>query len=298
MKDFRIALVQMNARLGLNGENLAAHEAYVTRAAEAGAQLVAFPEQSISGHWAEPGCNAAAEGIPDGPSTRRLIEWSRACGVFIAAGLSEADAGAVYNSYVIVGPDGFIGRQRKVHPSGDEGFYYRPGASFDVFDLPFCRVGVNVCADTNYPESARVSALKGAELLLAPHAARCGPAPADRDEQRRRVRARRQRAAKVGSVRAGDNGLFYADYNQVGLAGQVAGPSAFIGSADVVHAGGCYVFKPDGELLAESKADDFAEEMVLADLSAGDLAAARGRKCFSLTCRRPGAYGVIADTEI
>ncbi len=298
MKDFRIAAVQMNAGLGRSQENLKAHEGYVAAAAEAGAQLVVFPEQSISGHWAEPGFNAAAEAVPEGPGTRRLIELARARGIFIGAGLAEASAGAVYNSYVLVGPEGFLGLQRKVHPSGDEYFYYRAGGSFEVFQLPFARVGVNVCADCTYPESSRVAALKGAEVLLCPHAARCGPAPEDAQEERRRVAAAKARRRKVDGVRAMDNGLFVVVCDQVGLAGQVAAAGEFTHTRDVVHAGGCLILKPDGELLAESKTDRFEEEMVVADLAAADLAAARGRKCFNLTARRPGAYRIIADPEV
>jgi predicted amidohydrolase len=298
MKDFRIAAVQMNAGLGRSAQNLEAHERYVAAASEAGAQLVVFPEQSISGHWAEPGFNAAAEAVPEGPSTRRLIELARGRGIFVGAGLAEASAGAVYNSYLLVGPEGLLGLQRKVHPSGDEYFYYRAGGSFEVFELPFARVGVNVCADCNYPESSRVAALKGAEVLLCPHAARCGPAPADAEEERRRVAAAKARRRKVDGVRAMDNALFVVVCDQVGVAGQVAAAGQFTGTRDVVHAGGCLNFKPDGELLAQSKTERFQEEMVLGDLAAADLAAARGRKCFNLTTRRPGAYRIIADRQV
>lgn len=298
MIDFRIAVVQMNSGLGDNAANFELHDTYVTEAAEAGAQLVAFPEQSISGHWAEPGFVRAAEEIPDGPSAQRLIELARRRRIFIAAGLAELKAGAVYNSYVLVGPDGLAGVQRKVHPSGDEYFYYRAGGSFDVFDLPFCRAGANICADCNYPESSRVVALKGAELLLAPHAARCGAAPKDIDEERQRVRANKESAGRTNSVRAADSGLFVVYCNQAGVAGQVAAASEFTGARDVVHAGGVMIFRPDGKLLAESKTDRFEPEMVVADLRAEDLAAVRGRKCFSLTTRRPNAYAVIADVSV
>lgn len=298
MKDFRIAAVQMNSGLGDNGENLKLHEQYMAEAAGAGAQLVAFPEQSVSGHWAEPGFSRAAEPVPGGPSTSRLVELCREHGLFAAAGLAELAGGAVYNSYLLVGPDGLVGLQRKVHPSGDEYFYYRPGGSFDPFDLPFARIGVNICADCTYPESSRVAALKGAEVLLCPHAARCGDAPKDAADQRRRVRDAKDHAGRIGSVRAADSGLFVVHCNQVGVAGQVKAASEFTGTRDVVHAGGVMIFKPDGQLLAESQTDRFEPEMVVADLRAEDLAAVRGRKCFSLTTRRPSAYGIIADPNV
>ena len=298
MKDLRVAAVQMNVAFGHNAESLDVHADYVAQAAEAGADLVVFPEQSVSGHWAEPGFNAAAECVPDGPSTRRLVELAAKRGVFLAAGLAEAAAGAVYNSYLLIGPGGLVGVQRKVHPSGDEYFYYRAGGSFEVFDLPFGRIGVNICADISYPESARVVALKGAEILLAPHAARCGVAPADAEEEADRVRKAKDHAARIGWARARDNGMFLIHCNQVGVAGKVAAASGFTGTADVVHAGGILIHKPNGDLLAESKTTRFDPEMVVADLSAADLAAVRGGKCFNLTNRRPAAYGIIADPNV
>ena len=298
MKDFRVAAVQMNAGLGAQAENLAAHARHLAAAAGAGAQLVVFPEQSVSGHWAEPGFNAAAEPIPDGPSVCRLIELAGEHNIFVAAGIAELAAGAVYNTYFILGPDGLVGTQRKVHPSGDEYFYYRRGGSFEVIDLPFARIGVNVCADCNYPESARVAALKGAEVLLTPHAARCGAAPADEKAENARVSFGKERMTRILSVRASDNGLFVVHCNQVGVAGQVEKPSGFTGTRDVVHAGGVLIIGPDGQVQAESETNRFAEEMVVADLSADDLATVRGRRCFSLTNRRPEAYGIIADPNV
>ena len=298
MKDFRVAVVQMNCLLGANAENMDRHAEYVARAADEGADLVMFPEQSISGHWAEAGSNAAAESVPDGPSMQRLIELAANHGLFIAAGIGESAAGAVYNSFVIVGPEGFVGLQRKVHPSGDEYFFYRAGGGFDVFDLPFARVGVNICADGGYSESARVVALKGAEVLLCPNAARCGAAPADVEEERNRVAKVKAHRKLIDRVRARDNGMFVIVNDQVGVAGKIARASGFTGTADVVHAGGVLIVKPDAEVQAESRTDRFEEEMVVADLKAADLMKTRGRQCFNLTNRRPGAYGIIADPDV
>ena len=298
MKDFRIAVVQMNCPLGKNAESMARHAEYVARASDERADLVMFPEQSISGHWADAGYNAAAESVPDGPSTQRLIELAANHGLFIAAGIGESAAGAVYNSYVIVGPEGFVGLQRKVHPSGDEYFYYRAGGGFEVIDLPFARVGVNICADGSYPESARVVALKGAEVLLSPHAARCGAAPENVEEEQQRVANAKAHRKLIDRVRARDNGMFVIVTDQVGLAGRTAKPSGFTGTADVVHAGGVVIIKPSAEIQAESRTDRFEEEMVVADLKAEDLMTVRGRKCFNLTNRRPGAYGIIADPKV
>jgi predicted amidohydrolase len=298
MKDFRIAAVQMNGLLGRVEENLAVHERYVARAAEAGAQLVIFPECSVEGQWCEPGSSVAAEPVPDGPSSKRLLDLARRHGLYVGYGLAESAAGAVYNTYAIVGPGGFVGLQRKVHPSGDEYFFFRAGSSFDVFDLPFGRLGVNICADNVFPESSRVCALKGAELLIAPHAARCGAAPKDVEEERVRVRDNMDYYRKRYWCRVVDNGFFLVYVNQSGVAGQVKETSAWTGTRDVVHAGGIMVFKPDGSMLAESKSDRFGEEMVVTDPRAEDLVALRGRKCFGLLTRRPGAYGIIADTTV
>src|SRR5437764_1238222 len=86
--------------------------------------------------------------------------------------MSEKERDIVYNTQVLVGPDGYLGKQRKLHLSRDEAFYYKGGRELPVFDVGPYKVGVIICYDNQFPEIARVLALRGADVLLMPHAAR------------------------------------------------------------------------------------------------------------------------------
>ena len=87
----------------------------------------------------------------------------------LAAGIAENDRDIVYNTYVIVGPDGYIGKSRKIHIPPAEVGYWRGGGIPPVIDIGPAKVGVNICFDNWLPESGRMVALQGAEVILAPY---------------------------------------------------------------------------------------------------------------------------------
>ena len=110
-----------------------------------------------------------AETIPDGPTTNFLISQAKKINTYIFAGLVEVDKEYVYNSSVIVGPDGFIGRYRKIHLFDTEKACFHAGSEVPpVFDLNGIKVGVMICFDWRFPEMARSLALKGAEIIAHP----------------------------------------------------------------------------------------------------------------------------------
>jgi predicted amidohydrolase len=110
-----------------------------------------------------------SEEVPGGPSTVRLIELARLRGMHVVAGLAERVGERVYNSAVVVGPSGLIGVYRKTHLFAEETLWFTPGdTGFPVFDIGRARVGVMVCFDWFYPESARTLALKGADIIAHP----------------------------------------------------------------------------------------------------------------------------------
>ncbi len=112
---------------------------------------------------------ALSEDIPGGPTTRRLIELARARRMSLVAGLAERAVDRVYNSAAVVGPSGLVGVYRKTHLFSEETLWFSPGdTGFPVFDIGPARVGVMVCFDWFYPESARTLALKGADLIAHP----------------------------------------------------------------------------------------------------------------------------------
>ncbi len=280
MQDMVVAAVQMNGELGQVERNLDSIGRWVDKAAKSGADLVVFPELVITGHWCSTEAWKVSQEVPDGPAISRIRELAEEHGLYICAGIGEREGGIQYNSQVLVGPEGYVGKQRKLHMSSDEYFYYRAGSQFCVLDTSKCRIGVSICYDNVFPEVPRILALKGAEVILAPHAARFGKW---RTRGQTRIVAKQKRFyRKVYASRAYDNGVYLVIVNQAGPAG-----------VDANHAGGTMILDPEGEVLAESKTKVIEEEMVLAKLEASRVEKRRSGRCFNLVTRRPEIYGEI-----
>jgi len=285
MRDFRIALVQQECYVRRKAQNLAAALAWCRKAADAGAELVCLPELNVTGHAGSEEMVARAEPVPDGPSVRAFCEVAAELKVTIAAGIAEVDRGAIYNTQFLVGPEGYLGRQRKVHPSKDEYFHFRGGTALPVFDLPMARVGVIICYDNNVPEVQRCLAVKGAEVILAPHAARFGKWPKSPEGRRDAVRKRKERWRLVHRCRAYDNGTYQAICDMVGRG------AAGIRGVQANHAGGCMVVDPSGEVVAESRSRDIREEMLVVDLKAGAV----GDVVSNLRTRKPEVFRALCE---
>ena len=298
MRNIRVASVQLHHSAGDKRANLGKVEAFVERAARERVELIAFPEMCVTGYWhvrnlSREDVDALAEPVPNGPTTGALLSLSREHGMTIGVGLIErAEDGSLYNSYVVAMPDGRAACHRKLHAF--EGPHMSSGDSYTVFDTPHgCRVGVLICYDNNIVENARVTALMGAEVLLAPHQTggcrsrspramgaidpalweRRAEDPAAIEAEMRGPKGRGWLMRWLPS-RAHDNGMFLLFSNGVGV------------DDDEVRTGNAMVLDPYGEILAEScKADD---DMVVADLEAEALPTSSGRRW--LRARRPELY--------
>src|SRR6478672_4844399 len=174
MRNLRVAAVQFQHAPGDKAANLAVMERFVGDAARQKVEIIAFPECCISGYWhlrklSRQQILALAEPLPDGQAARQLLALSAQHGMTIGAGLVELGSdGALYNSYFVAMPDGRWACHRKLHVFVSE--FLSPGDRYTVFDTPHgCRVGVLICYDNNLVENARITALAGAEILLAPH---------------------------------------------------------------------------------------------------------------------------------
>jgi predicted amidohydrolase len=275
-------------------------ESFVGRAAADGARLVVFPECCVSGYWfirnlTPEALASLAEPIPDGQSTGRLIEMARRHGVTVGAGWVESGGGAFYNSYVVAMPDGTFRRHRKIHAF--EHPLVRCGSEITVFDLPDgFRAGLLICYDCNLIENVRMAALRGAEVLIAPHqtgAVRSknpnlmgliDRAVWDRRESEPDAIEREFRSDKGRGwlmrwlpSRAHDNGIFLVFSNGVGV------------DDDEIRTGNAMILDPYGRILTETwKAGD---DMVVADLDARLLDDATGHKW--IRARRPELYGPL-----
>lgn len=134
-------------------------------------ELIVLPEFFATGYQfvSHKEVAALSESVPDGPTTGMLVEIAKKKSVYIIGGLPEVDDGKYYNSAVVVGPDGYIGSYRKSHLFFEEKLYFSPGnTGFRVFNTDKGKIGVMICFDWFFPESARTLALSGAEIIAHP----------------------------------------------------------------------------------------------------------------------------------
>ena len=159
-----------------------------------------------------------AEEVPLGKTCQAMMRVARDRNVFLVFGLAETDGGGIYNSAGIVGPQGFVGRYRKIHLFDEEKLFFDPGnTGFRVFDIGMARIGVMICFDWLLPESARILALRGADII-------CHPANL--------VLPYCQKAMVTRSL---ENGVFTITANRVGTESRGGkGPLTFTGGSQIV----------------------------------------------------------------
>ena len=304
MKKIRVAAVQMEHAAGDKQANLAKVCAFVEKAAKQNVELIIFPECCLTGYWflrhlARDELVKLAEPVFDGPSSQALLDLAKGHNMTVGAGLVElTDEGKLFNTYVVAMPDGQCRRHRKLHTfvSG----HMDSGSEYTVFDTPHdCRVGVLTCYDNNIVENTRVTALKGADVVLAPHQTggcdlknphAMGLVDKALWDNRRKdpqaieaeLRSDKGRGWLLRWLpsRAHDSGVFYVFSNGVGV------------DDDEIRTGNAMILDPYGRILAETwKADD---DMVVADLDPGLFEKNTGRRW--ITTRRPELYNPLLES--
>lgn len=177
----RIATVSMQSDPRDKEKNFQKMASFIQDAAKEGANLVLFPEESLTGVGTEgmymicgedrQFIHHAAELVPEGKSTQKLIELARKHGLYICWGMAEKDPerfDVTYNTMVLVGPEGFVGKYRKVHLPLCERLIHYPGRDgYQVFDTSIGKIGIEICYDICFPEVARSLALDGAQIILS-----------------------------------------------------------------------------------------------------------------------------------
>ena len=164
-------------------ENIDGMVKWIEEAAKQGVELIVFPEQCVNGLGTR-GLNEFfppdkvnfienSELIPEGPTTQFFAELAKNHNMYIVYGMTEKNPDRwtiTHNCAVLVGPEGYIGKHRKVHFPLAERQTHVAGTDYPVFDTRIGRIGLTVCYDVCFPESARVCALKGADIICSPTA--------------------------------------------------------------------------------------------------------------------------------
>jgi len=248
-------------------------EQLITAARAEGLGLLALPEACLGGYLLS--MDGDPQDVPPaldpaGPEIRRLA--ALAGDMVVCAGYCEADGPRRYNSVVCLSGDGVLGHHRKVHQPLGEDALFAAGDSFSAFDTPLGRLGMMICYDKAFPESARALALDGAEIVVcvsAWPASRTDPAPDLADDRWTR------RFDLFDQARALENQVVWLSANQAGVFGALR----FVGSAKVVG--------PGGEILARTGVPG---GVAVAELDVRAALETARRSMGHLRDRRPDAY--------
>ncbi len=260
----RAAVVQTDPTFGAVVRNVEAALALVPAACD----LAVLPELFATGYQFvdRDETHALAESVPDGPTCQRLREFAGASGTTLVAGLAERADDRVFNSAVLIRPDGTHEIYRKVHLFWDEKVIFDPGnLGFPVFTACGTTIGLMICFDWIFPEAARTLALRGAQLichpsnLVLPHCPNSMP------------------------VRALENRVFTLTANRVGHEHRTVTPLTFIGNSRIIA--------PNAAVVAACGDTEAAAATADLDLSLCDKNITPRNDLF--VDRRPDAYGLM-----
>jgi predicted amidohydrolase len=244
----------------------------IAQARADGVRLLALPEACLGGYLAD--LRGDAEPPPalrvDGPEIARLCALAQ--DMVVTAGYCEAADGVRYNSAVCVTGDGVLGNHRKVHQPLSEDASYGAGNGFAAFDTPVGRLGMMICYDKAFPESARALALDGAQIVVCMSAWPGSSTNASPDLASDRWT---YRFDLFDQARALENQIVWLSANQSGTFGSLR----FVASAKVVG--------PGGEILAGT---GVAEGVAVAEVDVAQALATARRSMAHLRDRRPAAY--------
>ncbi len=289
-ESIRVAAVNVESKPGETGRNVEKIAQWAATAAREGAELVVFPELSLTGFipnhpvgdhaaWMRDAVRQArrlAESV-DGRAVTDLVQIAKSTKTYVAAGLLEDAGNLLYNTLVLAGPCGSVWWWRKLHVPIFETPFYNGGAGLEVADTGLGRIGGNICFDALMPESTRLLAVRNVEVVLFPFAADPAPGTAS---------AWADWAGTALRSRCAENGVF-------GVACNYAGEVEFAGVRQSFP-GGSMIVGPSGEVLAQRGGDGFDSGMLLADLRLDSLLDARSAPEYLFRFRRPELYGPLA----
>jgi N-carbamoylputrescine amidase len=285
MTQITVAALQLALGSTDERENIAAVSALVEEAARKGAQIV-LPPELFSGPYfckvEDDALFATARPTAGHPSVVAMQALAKALNVAIPTSFFERDGHHYYNTLAMIDAGGeILGTYRKSHipdgPGYEEKFYFRPGNDgFKVWNVGGARIGIGICWDQWYPETARVLALGGAELLFYPTAIGSEPKDAEMDT------SRMWRRAMIGH--AVSNCMPVIAANRIGHEAEAGEGQAFYGHS--------FICDEWGDMIAEYGCDETGALVATLDLTA----AARHRASWGFfRDRRPQLYGRICE---
>ena len=245
---FQVALAQISCRQGDKAGNIRKMEKIVAMASKQKTDLVVFPELSLTGYVVRDQIYELAERIP-GPSVRSIAKIAEKNGIYIIFGmpeLSEKAQATLYNTAVIVGPEGIVGKYHKMylptHSVFEEKRYFRPGYQTPVFDTDLGKIGLIICYDIYFPEVTRLIRLNGAQLIVCISAS---------------PGIRRVFFEILTAARAIENTAFLAFTNLVGV------------EDGLQFWGGSRLVGPNGKVLVQAKYDE--DDFVTGEVNYADI---------------------------
>lgn len=246
--EVNVALAQIDCRVGDKDYNIDKIEQRTEDAGKRDANIVIFPELSLTGYSVRDLAYELAEPIP-GPSVKLLEKIAEKERMYMVCGMLERSGKAqavLYNTAILLGPKGYIGKYRKMHlPTHsvfEEKRYFRLGYQTPVFQTDIGKLGLTICYDVFFPEMSRILRLKGAQLIICISASP----------------ARRRKFFEVlTTARAIENTVYLAYVNLVGV------------ENGLQFWGGSRLVAPNGTILAQAKYDD--EDLIVGNINYADL---------------------------
>ena len=296
MKNIKIATAQFENKSDDKTYNLSVINKLAAKAAQQGADVIAFHECSVTGYTfarylTKEELLEVAEFIPKGPSVQQLIKIAKENNIVVLAGLFEKDENnKIYKAYVCVDKKGLVAKYRKLHPFINP--HLTPGNEYVVFDIKGWKCGILICYDNNVIENVRATTLLGADIIFMPHVTMCTPStrpgagfvdPAlweNRENDPTSLRLEfdgmkgREWLMKWLPARAYDNAIYAIFSNPIGM------------DADQLKNGCSMIIDPFGDIVAECRT--FEDDIAIAVCTPDRLEKAGGYRYKK--ARRPDLY--------
>ena len=247
--EITIALGQISCKVGDKKHNMETMNKIINQAKQRKADLVAFPELSLTGYVVRDRAYELSETVPNGPSVRQIEEIAKKENVHVIFGMIEKSAKAsavLHNTAVLIGPKGYIGKYQKMylptHSVFEEKRYFRPGYQTPVFETEIGILGMFICYDVYFPEVARMLSLKGAKLIVCISAS---------------PSVRRGFFETLTAARAMENTVFLAFVNLAGI------------EDGLQFCGGSRIIAPSGNVISQAKYD--VDDLITARINYSDL---------------------------